>query len=138
MFDYCAILLPYRFTLTDLQVSIVVADVTGGASLPSSFPLPSAFPFTLPTVWVNLTFVVHVNFLYPSGVSSETILPLDPILQAVRSASQDYATATGFNVEFVSGINLTFFFRNRLIIYIAAPVGGLILCLTLLAVIIGM
>ena len=130
-------LLPYRFTLTDLQVSIVVADVTGGGSLPSSFPLASAFPFQLPTVRVNPTFIVLVNFLYPSGASSETILPLAPTLEAVRSASQDFASAARFNVEFVNGIDLTIFYRNRLIIFIAAPVGGALLCLALLAVIIG-
>ena len=115
-----------------------MADVTGGSQLPSNFPLSSAFPFQLPTLTVNPTFIVVVNFRYPSGVSSDSVLPLGPTLEAVRLASSDYARATGFTVLIVNGIDLTFLFQNRLIIYITAPIAALLLCGVLWAVIIAM
>ena len=115
-----------------------MADITGGSRLPSTFPLSSAFPFQLPTITANPTFIVVVNFRYPSGVSSDSVLPLGPTLDAVRSASSDYARATGFTALTVSGIDLTFLFQNRLIIYITAPIAAVLLCGILWAVIIVM
>ena len=116
----------------------MVADVTNGASLPSNFPLANAFPFQIPSRSLP-TYIIVTNFLYPSGATtSRTLIPLGPTEQAVNVAAQRYATTTGFTVLFVAGIDLTFFFRNRLILLITVPIGSVLICGIICAVTIGM
>ena len=130
----------FRLNITNQELSFEGADISGGAALPSNFPFSGVLPFQLPSVTTNFTFIAVINFRYPSGVSSDSdVLPLGPTLEAVRLAADNFVTVTpGLVVLFVNGIDLTFLYQNRLIIYITAPIAALLLCGCLLGVIIGM
>lgn len=128
-----------RFSVTTAEVAIAVADITGGGSLPSSFPLANAFPFSISINGVNPAFLIAVNFHYPAGVgTTRTVLPQTVTVQAIQAAASRFANATNFNVLFVRGVDLSFFYRNRLIIIIVVPIVGVILIACCCAAIIGM